>query len=172
MNYSSTTGMITNSMWTPINASLAGALCWSTYSPTIGNYYVIGSATATIVELNINLSSNSSPVTIVQYYQLPNNTGALEATVVSLAGNDYLYVLGTTTHAISSYQLRAAGNATANGIVLVHQGDTTNLSKLAGIATFLQTRSSAASSAMSLLTLTMTTMIHVVFIFSGGGQDI
>ena len=168
MNYSSTSGMITNSMWTPINAPLAGTLCWSTYSPTIGNYYVIGAATATIVELNLNLSSSTNPVTIVQYYQLPSNTGALEATVVSLAGNDYLYILGTTAHVISGYQLRAAGNATANGIVLVQQGNTTNIPKLAGIATFVQTRLSTASPAMPLLASTMTIMVYVAFIFSDG----
>jgi hypothetical protein len=71
LSYSSTSGMINNSMLTPINASLAGALCWSTYSPTIGHYYVIGAGTATIVELSLNLSSSTIPVTIVQYYQLP-----------------------------------------------------------------------------------------------------
>jgi hypothetical protein len=165
LSYSSTSGMINNSMLTPINASLAGALCWSTYSPTIGNYYVIGASTATIVELNLNFT-NASPVTIVQYYQLPNNTGALDTTVVTLAGKDYLYVLGTTAHVISSYQLRSAGNATANGVTIVQQGNTTNIPKLVGIAAFVQTQSSLTSSAVSLFTSTITIMICIVFIFS------
>ena len=30
--------------------------------------------------------------------------GALESTVVTLAGKDYLYVIGTTAHVISGYQ--------------------------------------------------------------------
>jgi hypothetical protein len=166
LSYSSTSGMINNSMLTPINASLAGALCWSTYSPTIGNYYVIGASTATIVELNLNFT-NASPVTIVQYYQLPNNTGALDTTVVTLAGKDYLYVLGTTAHVISGYQLRSAGNATANGVTIVQQGNTTNIPKLVGIAAFVQTQSSLTSSVVSLFRSTITIMIRIVFIFSG-----
>jgi hypothetical protein len=141
-SYSSTSGTITNSILTPVNPSLAGALCWSTYSPSIGNYYVIGASTATIVELNLNLSSNSIPVTIVQYYQLPNNTGALETTVVTLASIDYLYVIGTTAQVITSYQLNAPGNASSNGVVIVQQ-NMTSIPKIAGIAAYVQIRSSA-----------------------------
>ncbi len=172
LTYSSTSGAITNSMLTSINTSLASALCWSTYSPNIGHYYVIGAGTATIVELNLNLSSNSTPVQIVQYYQLPSNTGALEPTVVSLAGNDYLYVLGTTAHVISGYRLNSAGNATANNIVVAQQGNTTSIPKLAGIAAFVQTRSSSASPTMSFLTSTITLMICMAFIFFGCEKDI
>ena len=140
MNYASSTGMISNSMYTAINTSLAGALCWSTYSSVTRNYYVIGASIAAIVELNLNMSSMTNPVQIVQYYQLPNNTGALDATIVTLAGVDYLYVLGTTAQVISGYQLTAAGNAMANGTVLVQQGNTTSMPKIVGIAAFVQTR--------------------------------
>jgi hypothetical protein len=172
LTYSSTNGTITNSMLTSVNTSLASALCWSTYSPKIGHYYVIGAGTATIVELNLNLSSSSSPVQIVQYYQLPNNTGALEATVVSLQGQDYLYVIGTIAHVISGYRLNSAGNATANNIVVAEQGNTTSIPKLAGIAAFVQTRSSAVSPVMSFLTSTITLMICMEFIFFGYEKDI
>jgi hypothetical protein len=161
LNYSSTTGTISNSILTSVNTTLAGALCWSTYSPNIGHYYVIGAGTPTIVELSLNLGSNSTPVTIVQYYQLPSNTGALEPTVVSLAGKDYLYVIGTTAHVITGYQLNSGGNAAANGMVVVQQGNTTNIPKLAGIAAFVQTRSSAAS----ILTSIIPIMVCMVFIF-------
>jgi hypothetical protein len=163
LNYSSTTGTISNSMFTSVNTTLAGALCWSTYSPNIGHYYVIGAGTATIVELNLNLGSTSSPVTIVQSYQLPSNTGALEATVVSLAGKDYLYVLGTTAHVITGYQLNSGGNATANGRVVEQQGNTTSIPKLAGIAAFVQTRSSGASILASIIPI----MVCMVFISIG-----
>ena len=178
MTYSSTTGMINNNMLTSINTTLASALCWSTYSPNIGNYYVIGAGTATIVELNVNLSSTSNPVKVVQYYNLPANTGALESTVVSLAGKDYLYVLGTTAHVITGYTLNAAGNATANGMVMAQQGNVTSIPKLAGIAAFVQTQSSSTtttktamtmttskSSAESVLTSMITIMICMAFIF-------
>ena len=162
MTYSSSNGLINNSMYTFINTSLAGALCWSTYSPVIGNYYVIGASTATIVELNINMSSTSNPVQIIQYYQLPNNTGALEATIVSLGGRDFLYVIGTTAHVIVGYQLNAAGNATSNTLITVQQGNTTNIPKLAGIAAFVHTQSSSAS---SILISIIIIIISMIFIF-------
>jgi len=172
LTYSSTTGMINNNMLTPVNASVASGLCWSTYSPTIGHYYVIGAGNATIVELNLNLSSSTNPVQIVQYYPLPANTGALEATVVTLAGKDYLYVLGTTAYGISGYQLYAAGNATANTMGVAQQGNTANIPKLAGIAAFVQTQSSMTlttttpSSATSFFTSTITIVISIMFIYS------
>ncbi len=169
LTYSSTNGTINNSMLTSVNTSVASALCWSTYSPTIGHYYVIGAGTATIVELNLNLSSSTNPVQIVQYYPLPANTGALEATVVTLAGQDYLYVLGTTAHVISGYQLYAAGNATSNTMVAAQTGNTTSIPKLAGIAAFVQTRSSATR---SFYTSTITIVISIVFIYFSSEQNI
>jgi hypothetical protein len=71
LNYSSTYGEISNSFFTPIDPSLAGALCWSTYSSTIDNYYVIGTRPASIAELNLDLSSISNPVRIIRYYSIP-----------------------------------------------------------------------------------------------------
>ncbi|CAF1510724.1 unnamed protein product [Adineta steineri] len=164
LQYSSATGMINNSMLTSINTSLAGALCWSTYSPNIGNYYVIAAGTATIVELNINMNSMSNPVQIIQYYTISNNTGALEATVVSLSGKDYLYILGTTSHVINGYKLNSSGNAIANGAVLVQQGNTTTIPKLAGIASFVQTQS-GTNSAMLHLSSTFSIIITMIIIF-------
>ena len=138
LNYSSTDGKITNSLFTPIDPSLAGALCWSTYSPTIGNYYVVGVSPAAIVELNLNLSSITNPVRIIRYYSLPENTGALEATVVTLAGKDYLYVIGTEAHVINGYRLAGVGNAIPNTISIAQEGDTSRIPKLSGIAAFVQ----------------------------------
>ncbi|CAF1935293.1 unnamed protein product [Rotaria magnacalcarata] len=164
MFYSSiinTGGAIYNSKLTSINSTLSGSLCSSIYSSKIGNYYVIGRAgvTTSIVELNLNWN-NLNPVTVVQYYSLPNNTGAFEATVVNLAGTDYLYVLGTMAQTISGYQLNAAGNATANGISIVQQGYTA-----VGIATFVQTSSlSSASSTVSTLALAITIMFCLMSI--------
>jgi hypothetical protein len=97
---------------------------------------------------------------------LPPNTGALEATVVTLAGKDYLYVICITAYVISGYQLYAAGNAVANTIVVAQQGDTSNLPRLIGIAAFVQTQSSS-SSATSLFTSTITIVIYIVFIYFG-----
>jgi hypothetical protein len=164
-NYSSTAGTITNSTFTAVNASIVGSLCWSTYSPIIGNYYVIGASPAGIVELNLNLSSTSNPVKIIQYYLSPNNTGALEATVVNLAGIDYLYVLGTTTQVINSYQLNAPGNVLFNGVAIVQQGNMTNIPKIAGIAAYVQTQSSSAAPDFFQRTTIMFWLIVIFFYF-------
>lgn len=141
--YSSTSGTVTNSVLTSINASVAGALCWSTYSPTIGNYYVIAAAPAAFVELNLNLSSNSNPVQIIKYYPLANNTDALETTVVTLAGMDYLYIIDTTAQAINSYRLNGPGNAAFSQVVSVPQTNMTNIPKIAEIAANVQMRAAS-----------------------------
>jgi hypothetical protein len=170
--YSSTNGSVNNIILSTINSTVAPALCWSTYSPTIGHYYVIGGAGA-IVELSINLSSGTNPVQIVQYYQTPRNNGALDATVVTLAGQDYLYVLGATAYVINGYQLNGAGNATMNTMVAAQAGNTTNIPALAGIAAFVQTQSSTpststpSSSAASFFTSTITIVISIIFIYFG-----
>lgn len=136
--YSSISGTISNSILTPIDASIAGALCWSVYSPTIGNYYVIGLSPAAVVELNVDLSSTTNPVQIVRYYPLPRNTGALETTIVTLNGIDYLYVIGTTAQVINSYRLDAPGRASFNGVTVVRQRTMTNIPKIAGLAAYVQ----------------------------------
>ena len=140
LTYSSTSGLTNDHVLTPIDPSIAGALCWSTYSPIIGNYYVIGVRPAAIVELHVNLTSSASPVQIIRYYSLPKNTGALDATVVSLLGTDYLYVVGPEAQVISSYRLDAVGNAVANGIVTALPGNMINAQKITGIAAFVQTK--------------------------------
>ena len=179
LTYSSTNGSISNNVLTPINETTAPAICWSTYSPTIGNYYVIG-GTGAIVELSVNLSSSANPVQIVQYYQTPTGNGAVDATVVTLAGKDYLYVIGAAAYVINGYQLNAAGNATMNTMVTLQAGSTANIPALAGMAAFVQTQSSSSSSssssptptstppssaAASFFTSTITIAISIVFIY-------
>jgi hypothetical protein len=174
--YSSMNGSVNNVILSTINSTVAPALCWSTYSPTIGHYYVIGGAGA-IVELSVNLSSSTNPVQIVQYYQTPPNTAALDATVVTLAGHDYLYVIGAAAYVINGFQLNAPGNATLNTMVTLQSGNTANIPALAGIAAFLQTQSSSpsstpspttpSSSAASFFTSTITIVISIMFIYFG-----
>jgi len=139
LTYSSTSGAIDNNMFTPIDATIAAALCWSTYSLTTGNYYVIGAKPAAIVELNIDISSTLNPAKIIRYYPLPKNTGALDATVLTLNNVDYLYVLGVRSQVISSYKLSGVGNGLPNGIFTRPERNTTGIPKIVGIAAFVQT---------------------------------
>lgn len=142
LTYSSVNGAVTGNAFTPVDSSLAAALCWSTFSSVTGNYYIIGSEPAAIVELHIDLSSKWDPTKIIRYYSLPKNTGALEATIVTLNGVDHLFVLGVKSQVISAYRLNGPGNAVANGIFPRPEGSSANIPKLAGIAAFLKTRQS------------------------------
>jgi hypothetical protein len=144
LNYSSTNGSINNNIFTPIDASIADALCWSTYSSITGNYYIIGARPAAIVELNIDMSSIRNPTKVIRYYPLPKNTGALEATIVSLAGIDYLYVIGIESQVISGYQLNGVGNGVPNGIFARPEENIEGIPKIAGIAAFVQTHPSSS----------------------------
>jgi hypothetical protein len=123
LTYSSRGGLITNSIFTPINATAVPLLCWSVYSPTIGNYYTIGGVGG-IIEVNVNLKSRTNPVQIVQYYQVPSGDGGLDSTVVTIAGKDYLYVLGSLASVINDYRLNAPGHATLSTTSVVQEGDT------------------------------------------------
>jgi hypothetical protein len=44
MTYSSKTGEIDNSQSALMNASIVKLICWSTYSPKTGNYYIVAAA--------------------------------------------------------------------------------------------------------------------------------
>jgi hypothetical protein len=114
-------------------------VCWSAYSPTVGNYYTIAPFPAAIVELHVNLKSISNPVTIVRYYPLLQDISALDTTIVTIAGVDYLYVIGILAQVIYSYRLNGPGNAVSNGIFVV-QENAENLPKLIGMAAYAQKR--------------------------------
>ncbi len=125
MTYSSITGAIYNNQSSLINASLASPICWSTYSPRTGNYYVISTITAAVVELQLDLSSISNPVKIVRYYSLSPEEFATDATVVSLPDSDYLYVVTGAYDIIVGYKLNGPGNAVLIGRFIQQGGNTT-----------------------------------------------
>ena len=122
MTYSSRTGEINNSQSALINASLAFPICWSTYSPRTGNYYIVSTRPAAVVELELDLRSTSYPVKIVRYYLLPADDIGLDAVVVSLSDSDYLYVVAARHDIIVGFKLMGAGNAILIGR-FVQQGE-------------------------------------------------
>ena len=133
LTYSSVDGSIGSNTFTPVDDKTAGALCWSTYSPATGNYYVIGAGPAAIVELDIDIPQTK----IVRYYPLPKQTGALDATIVNLDGVDHLYVLGIQAQVISVYQLNGAGNGATDGVFPRPERNMPGLPKIVGIAAFV-----------------------------------
>ena len=127
MTYSSKTGKIDNSQSALINASLSFPICWSTYSPRTGNYYIVGARPAGIVELEVNLHSTSNPVKIVRYYLLPPDDIGLDVEVVSLPDNDYLYVVVARHDIIAGYKLVGPGNAIPIGRFVQQGGNSRSL---------------------------------------------
>jgi hypothetical protein len=133
LTYSSIDGSISSNTFTPVDEKTAGALCWSTYSPATGNYYVIGAGPAAIVEFDVDMTHTK----IVRYYPLPKQTGALDATIVSLDGIDHLYVLGIQAQVISVYQLNGVGNGAVDGVFPRPERNMAGLPKIVGIAAFV-----------------------------------
>ena len=139
LTYSSTSGAIQNSVLTQTNQSVVRGICWSAYSPTVDNYYVVGAgSTPGFVELNLNLASTSNPVSIIRYYQISTNVGTLDPTIVTVAGVDYLYVIETVGAVITSYRLDGSGNAVFLEQVAIPEV-LPNAPRLEGIAAYVQT---------------------------------
>ena len=138
LTYSSKDGSISRNSFTPIDPKKAGALCWSIYSPATGSYFVIGSFPAGIVELDIDFTPTSTPTKIVRYYPLPKKTLAFDVTIANIAGIDYLYVLGLHPQVIRAYRLDGVGKAVAIGVFPRPERNTTGLSKIIGMASYIQ----------------------------------
>ncbi|CAH6420341.1 Hypothetical protein HVR_LOCUS1168 [uncultured virus] len=96
-SYNSSTGE-TNAATTPlfeIPPSQGRAICWSTFSRQTGNYYLVGAGSASIVEVNVNADEPFNiKSTIVKSYELPAS-GLTDANVLTISGQDYLYVNAT-----------------------------------------------------------------------------
>ena len=138
LTYSSADGSISANTFTPVDAKTAGDLCWSTFSPMTGSYYVIGANPAAIVEIRVDVNAVSTMTKIVRYYPLPKGTGALDTTIVNLGGLDHLYVIGVQNQVISAYRLNGIGNAVPIGAFPRPEGNVAGIPKIIGIAAFVQ----------------------------------
>ncbi|KAI0060682.1 hypothetical protein BV25DRAFT_1917512 [Artomyces pyxidatus] len=85
-----------------------GAICWISYSKQIGNFYLVDANKAVVTEVHVDDHLRPS---IVQQYSLGTKS-ALDADVATIRGQDFLYVLDSSTPGIKSLTLRGASKAT------------------------------------------------------------
>ncbi|KAE9402955.1 hypothetical protein BT96DRAFT_964644 [Gymnopus androsaceus JB14] len=90
-----------------VDVNVLGAICWSTYSPKTGNYYMIDAGGA-VFEVNINSNLEG---TVVQQYNSTNLIGLFDGQVASLQTNDFLYILAENFSTIVVMSLNAPGKA-------------------------------------------------------------
>lgn len=84
------------------------SICWSTFSPQTGNYYLVGAASASIIEVNVSSSNLKS--TIVRSYDL-GASDLTDANVLTISGQDYLYVNSPGDRSVIVMKLNGPGQA-------------------------------------------------------------
>ncbi|KAG8896713.1 hypothetical protein FRB99_008692 [Tulasnella sp. 403] len=82
------------------------ANCWSAFSPKTKSFFLIDAGIDVVSELSLDTSLTG---TVVKQYQLPENSGIIDAEVGSVAGTDYLYVLAPNTTSIHVLGFPAQG---------------------------------------------------------------
>ncbi|KAJ3854848.1 hypothetical protein EV368DRAFT_62911 [Lentinula lateritia] len=90
-----------------VDVNTLGAICWSTYSPKTGNYYMIDAGGA-VFEVDIDTNLKGS---VVQQYNSTNMVGFFDGDVASLQDNDFLYILAENFSRIEVMSLNAPGKA-------------------------------------------------------------
>ncbi|KIJ46200.1 hypothetical protein M422DRAFT_250238 [Sphaerobolus stellatus SS14] len=123
------------------NFSIPGelALCWSIYNPKTGNLYLVDSPTGIISEITVNNQLQSS--TLKQYH-LPGDGDALDTSLATVNGKQFLYVLVAGTQAINVLSVQGPGNVTVIqqlgfAVPLTKLGVTQDQNYIAGMAIYL-----------------------------------
>ncbi|KAG9096452.1 hypothetical protein FRC06_008637 [Ceratobasidium sp. 370] len=85
------------------------AICWSVLSRKTGNVYLIDAGTSTVIEVHIDRKLKAS---VVKKYPLKAGSATIDTTIVSVGGNDFMYVLSANATSIDVLSLRGPGRAT------------------------------------------------------------
>ncbi|KAJ7738407.1 hypothetical protein B0H16DRAFT_1570795 [Mycena metata] len=115
-----------------------GAICWSTYSPQSGNFYLMDVRNSIISEVNVGKSLNS---TIVKQYPLGTD-GPLDTAVATVGKHDFMYTLAAKATGLTVLSVGGPGNLTVlQRIDLVAPAKaaklTINSTNVQGMATFI-----------------------------------
>ena len=111
VSYNSTDGTTDADSVTPFAIPVTtgfGALCWSRYSPTTGNYLLIGTGVnGTIIEVSVNQQTlQTAYVGLATTQPLAE---ALDTSVATIGGQDFLYVIGPAAQIIQVFSLSGGG---------------------------------------------------------------
>lgn len=104
---SESTGLITSS--NSLNVIGQGTICWSSFSPHTGNYYLTDAANGIVTEVAID--PKAPTVSFVASYTVAGGaTGQIDQNVASTKGGDFLYILAPTKGIVNVLKLLAPGN--------------------------------------------------------------
>jgi len=85
-----------------------GATCWSSHSEKTGNFYLTDIGTNQVTEVNVDKNLKG---TIVKQYSQGTGVATIDNDIVSLANNDFMYVLAANATALHVLSLNAPGQA-------------------------------------------------------------
>ena len=118
VSYNSSTGATDSATSSPFAIPVTtgfGALCWSRYSPSTGNYILIGAgANGTIVEVSVD--PQTLQTTFVGLAATVPGAEALDNAIATIGGQDYLYVIGPAEQVIQVFGL-SGGSITSISVV-------------------------------------------------------
>jgi hypothetical protein len=79
------------------------AICWSSYSPSTGNFYLTDAATAQLTEVSV--APQGPTIKLVRTKMLEGIGGRIDQIVASTPIGDFLYVLASTAGAVNVVKL-------------------------------------------------------------------
>ncbi|KZP30098.1 hypothetical protein FIBSPDRAFT_908125 [Athelia psychrophila] len=85
-----------------------GAVCWSSYSPKTGNFYLVDIGTAMVTEVAVDKDLRGS---IVKQYPQGAGAGTIDSDIASIGGADYMYILAANATSVDVLALEAPGQA-------------------------------------------------------------
>ncbi|KAF5343202.1 hypothetical protein D9756_003435 [Leucocoprinus leucothites] len=84
------------------------ATCWSTFSPSTGNFYLTDIGTSTITEVNLD---DNLAAKIVKQYPQTQQSATIDLDIASVGSTDFLYVLAANATTIDVLSLDGPGQA-------------------------------------------------------------
>ncbi|KAK2460349.1 hypothetical protein APHAL10511_007738 [Amanita phalloides] len=94
--------------WKITDYPVAGqaAICWSTYSPKTGNYYLVDFKDV-ITEVSVDCHADSH---IVKQYNVTKGSFTLDTDIGTVKGNDYMYTLVSAVPGVLVHSIIAPGD--------------------------------------------------------------
>lgn len=86
---------------------ISGAVCWTAYSSKTGSYYVIGSVSGDVSEIEVDSILQPN---LINTHALGKDSAATDAQVATINGVDYLYVNTPGIRSVSILRLNSPGN--------------------------------------------------------------
>ena len=103
---SESTGLITSSA--SLNVTGQGTICWSSFSPKTGNYYLTDAANGNVTEVAVHTAGPT--VSFVASYTIAEGVGGeIDQNIGSTKKGDFLYILSPSKGIINVLQLLSPG---------------------------------------------------------------